>query len=133
MRMMLLAQVNLEEVFRATQENMAGGSSPHRALALALAALALLALLVLLAHRRHQQAVPRAVNHRGRLFKQIAAQLPLKKTEARQLRQLAEEQGCSSPLVLLLCPSLLGKAAAAKPPDQRKQAAGIIRKLGAGE
>ena len=130
---LILAQVKLEDVFRATQENMSAAPGPQRGIALGLCAVALLALLLILHHRQHQQSVRKPMNHRGKLLKQITKDLPLKSPELRQLKQLAEEQRCCSPLVLLLCPSILGKAAASKTPEQRKQAAGIIRKLGAGE
>lgn len=130
---LILAQVKLEDVFRATQENISASPGPQRGIALGLCAVALLVLLAVLHYRQHQQAVRKPVNHRGKLLKQITRDLPLKGPELRQLRQLAEEQQCGSPLVLLLCPSLLGKAAASKPPEQRRQAAAIIKKLGAGE
>ena len=50
----------------------------------------------------------------------------------RQLKQLADEQSCSSPLVLLMCPSLMAKALANKSADQKKAIAPMIRKLTAG-
>ena len=130
---LLLAQVKLEDVFRHTQENMTAGPGSQRMIALGLAAVALFVLLAVVHLRRTQQAIPKPVNHQGKLLKQVAKDLPLKGPEIRQLKQLADEQHCSSPLVLLLCPSLLGKAAASKPPEQRKQAAAIIRKLSSGE
>jgi hypothetical protein len=43
-------------------------------------------------------------------LKEIAREMHLKPAEIRQLRLLADRQQIVSPLVLLLCPSLLTKA-----------------------
>jgi hypothetical protein len=50
------------------------------------------------------------MNHSGKLLKTASKELKLKAGEVKQLRLLSEGQGVENPLVLLLCPSLLGKA-----------------------
>lgn len=126
----LLAQVTLEDVFKSTQESMNSAPGSERILAMALGAAALLALLLVLQQRRRHQALPKPVNHQGKLLKEVAKSLPLKASEMKQLKQLADEQAYSSPLLLLLCPSLLAKAVQSKPPDQRKATAAMIKRMG---
>lgn len=67
-------------------------------------------LLVLFSHRRKRDVSPRSLNHQGKLLKEIVKRINLKPGEMRQLKALADEQSVSSPLTLLLCPSILSKA-----------------------
>ena len=60
------------------------------------------------------------VNHQGRLTKAVAKSLSLKSDELAQLARVAEEQSLASPLVLLLCPSLLAKTIASKTGPSRE-------------
>ena len=103
-------QVRLEDVFRSTQESIDGGTGPGRMVALALALVAFGLLLAALQYRRRVQISPRAINHQGKLVKEVAKGLPLKAAEMRQLTKLAEQKELSSPLVMLLCPSVLAKS-----------------------
>jgi len=65
---------------------------------------------VLFSHRRKRDLSPRSLNHQGKLLKEVMKRINLKPSEVRQLKTLAEEQSVSSPLTLLLCPSVLAKA-----------------------
>jgi hypothetical protein len=103
-------QVRLEDVFRSTQESIDGGAGPGRAIALVLSLVAFGLLLLALQHRRRGQIAPKAINHQGKLVKEVVKGLPLKAAEMRQLTKLAEEKQLSSPLVMLLCPSVLAKS-----------------------
>lgn len=105
----LLAQVKLEDVFKSTQENIGRDPSSGRLLGVLLGTIAIVLLLVLLQHRLKRNATPKKVNHQGKLLKEVLQTVPLKNPELKQLKDLAERQGCSSPLTLLLCPSLLAK------------------------
>ena len=125
----MLGQAKLEDVFKSTQENMQQSPGSERVIILIVCIAALVLLLLALHHYRRRQAVPKPVNHHGRLVREVARVLPLKSSALRQLDQLADEQSLSSPLVLLLCPSLLAKASAGKPPEQRKLAADLIKRM----
>jgi hypothetical protein len=103
-------QVKLEDVFRSTQESIDSGGGPGRTIALILAGLAFGLLLFALQYRRRVQIAPKAINHQGKLVKEIVKGLPLKAAEMKQLTKLAEEKQLSSPLVMLLCPSVLAKS-----------------------
>jgi hypothetical protein len=53
----------------------------------------------------------------------------LKSKEMRQLRQLAEAEGASSPLVVLMCPSLLAKGLQKRKPEERQALGQVVRKI----
>jgi hypothetical protein len=83
---------------------------PSKLLALLAAAGGLAVLLVVLGYRRQRELAPKALNHHGKLLKEVSKAIPLKKGELRQLKLLAGRVGLS-PLTVLLCPSLLARAA----------------------
>jgi len=126
------APVKLEDVFKSTKESMNQEAGPERLIALGLGALAVVVLLIFLQYRRKAEAMTKPLNNQNRLVKEVTRTLALKDQEVRQLQQLADEQSCSSPLVLLMCPSLMAKALASKSPDQKKAIAPMIKKLTAG-
>jgi len=125
-------QVKLEDVFKSTKESMNQEAGPERLIALAVGAGAVVVLLVFLQYRRKAESMAKPMNNQHRLIKEMTRTLALKETEMRQLKELADEQSCSSPLVLLMCPSLMAKALANKSADQKKAIAPMIRKLTAG-
>jgi len=124
--------VKLEDVFKSTKENMSQEAGPERLIALAVGALAIIILLIFLQYRRKAESMAKPLNNQHRLIRDMAKALALKDAEMRQLQQLADEQNCSSPLVLLMCPSLMAKALANKSAEQKKAIAPMIRKLTAG-
>ena len=108
-----LAQPTQGEVFRSIGENIDGQTRDSgRTMALVAAAGGLALLLVVLSQVRKREVAPKALNHHGKLLREVARNLDLRKSELRQLKLLADERGISSPLTLLLCPSLLSQAAA---------------------
>jgi hypothetical protein len=124
--------VKLEDVFKSTKENMSQEAGPERLLGLALGVIGVVALLIFLQYRRKAESMAQPLNNQHRLIRDMTRTLALKDAEMRQLQQLAEEQNCSSPLVLLMCPSLMAKAIANKSADQKKAIAPMIKKLTAG-
>ena len=70
--------------------------------------------LIVIAMRSQRQqkkaAAPKALNHQGKLVKEVVKHVNLKPAEIKQLKILSESKDLSSPLVLLLCPSLLTAA-----------------------
>jgi hypothetical protein len=124
--------VKLEDVFKSTKESMNQEAGPERLLALGLGAVAVVVLLIFLQYRRKADMMTKPVNNQSRLIKEMTRTLALKDAEMRQLQQLADETNCSSPLVLLMCPSLMAKALANKTAEQKKVIAPMIKKLTAG-
>jgi hypothetical protein len=125
------AQPKLEDVFKSTQENFGREPDPRMFIAWLCVAAGLITILVLL-HRRYQrQATPKVVNHQGKLNRALQKQLALKSAEVRQLKALAEGQPISNPMTLLLCPSLLSKAAREKRGKfDRQVVASMIKRMG---
>ncbi|MCY2951763.1 MAG: hypothetical protein NTU53_07265 [Planctomycetota bacterium] len=126
---LILAQVTLEDVFKSTQENMTRTPTSSHLTAFSLGAVALAILLIVLQQFHKRSVVLKPINHHGRLLKELAKSLPLKFTELKQLKRLAEQQSYSSPLTLLLCPSLLSKAIESRPPIDRKSLDKLIERI----
>jgi hypothetical protein len=74
----------------------------------------LLLLVVIGLRKRRETAEPAPLNHPRKLLREIARKVPLQGREWRQVKAAAEQEGCQSPLTVLLCPSLLIKAGQAK-------------------
>jgi hypothetical protein len=75
----------------------------------------LLIVVAVINHRREKVVIPKAMNHQGKLIKEIAKSVNLRPAEIKQLKILAESKELASPLVLLLCPSLLTQAVKENP------------------
>ncbi len=120
----LADKIKLDDVFKSTQDNFSGGIDGKPILALGLLILAVILLLVVIHYRRKRVAEPRAINHPGKLMREVLKQLPLRASELKQLKVLAEQEHYSSPLLMLLCPSLLAKGM------QKRNARGDRRVLG---
>jgi hypothetical protein len=55
------------------------------------------------------QAMPRVLNHPGKLVKEMVLEADLNPVEMKKLKSLARELDCEYALTLLLCPSLMEK------------------------
>jgi hypothetical protein len=99
-----------EEVFRSFQENMVEKTDGTRVIAVVFLAAATVVVLLLVANRHKRQVTPKVLNHPGKLLKEVGKGVALKGSEVKRLKVLAEQCQCSSPLTLLLCPSLLERA-----------------------
>lgn len=106
----LLAQVKLEDVFRETQDSMNTAPASKWVLALLLGTAAIVMLLVLVNQRRKRQVMPKTLNSPSKLNREILRQLPIRPAELKQLKVLADQQDCSNPLLLILCPSIFQRA-----------------------
>ena len=127
-----------EDVFKSINENVSnsGGGSGRMFLAVVLGAVALVLLLTLLNVRRKRVETPTAVNHPGKLQKELTKHISLKPAELKQLKILAEGERragnpVESPMVFLLCPSAFAAAMrAGRVKVDRKIMAGVARKMG---
>jgi hypothetical protein len=106
----ILAAPSQEEVFRSIKDNVGESTDPRKLLAFLIGAVAVIALLTVFSHWRKREAAPKALNHQGKLLKELSAAINLKQAELKQLKMLAEAQNVLSPMTLILCPSVLGKA-----------------------
>ncbi|HEY8667905.1 MAG TPA: hypothetical protein VIL86_14675 [Tepidisphaeraceae bacterium] len=94
-----------EEVFRSIQENVSEPADGGKVLGVIAAGAALLILLLLFSQRYQRKATPKALNHPGKLLKEVLKAVPIRGADIKRLKILAEQKEISSPLVLLLCPS----------------------------
>lgn len=113
----LLATPSQSDVFRSIQENVdESQGSGGQILPWLSAGAGVILLLAIFSRRQTRQAAAKPLNNRGRLLKELLRILPLKPREVKQLKILAEEtlleedRPLCSPLVLVLCPSILAKA-----------------------
>ncbi|MFI5381004.1 MAG: hypothetical protein ACHRHE_17025 [Tepidisphaerales bacterium] len=125
----LVAQMTLDDFYRSTRESLNEAPDTGRVIALLALAAVLLIVLAVLHARYSRQAVPLRVNHQGRLTKAVGKALSLKSDELAQLAKAAQEQNLASPLVLLLCPSLLAKTIAAKTGPEREVLMRLAKRL----
>jgi hypothetical protein len=100
-----------EEVFRSINSEMSQKTDFSKLIPWGCAIAGGVVLLVLFNRREKRQVVPKAKNHQGKLLRQMARELHIKKAHIKQLKALAEETKCNSVLTLLLCPSVLNRAA----------------------
>ena len=120
-----------QEVFRSIQDNVGSSTDPKKFFAFLAAVVALVLLLAVLSKRKQRQVTPKTLNHHGKLLKEILRQIDLRPAEVRQLRTLADAQNVSSPITLLLCPSVLAKAVKERTGKvDRKVLMSVAKKLG---
>ena len=124
------AQLRQEDVFKSISENVSGRGDPTPFYAVAAIGVGIVLVLVIVNAIMKRQARPKAVNHQGKLIKEMLRRVPLKSAEVKQLRTLAAEQGCESPLTLVLCPSLLAKGLSNTAKADKRVVMGVARKMG---
>jgi hypothetical protein len=120
-----------DDVFRSIQDNLGQRTDPTMLLVVfgALAAVVIAALA--LNHWRQREVSPKVLNHPGKLAREIQREVNLRPAEVRQLKALAEGQPVENPLTLLLCPSLLLKAAKENPDRfDRRTVAAMMKRMG---
>lgn len=133
----LLAAPSQQEVFKSIQDSMGPRTEVDSSLVLILTAAGVVALVVLsLLSRRQQKAgSPAPLNNPKKLMKEIMREISLKPGEVKQLKLLADSVEAqtgenASPLMLLLCPSLMGKGLKTNPGKiDRKVIAQMVRRL----
>lgn len=110
------AAATQEEVFRSLHQNITETPQSGKLFAVLLGGIVVAAVLIYVSTRDKREAAPKALNHQGKLLKEVQKTVPLSATAVKSLKRLAEEKECISPLTLLLCPSLRQRPAD-KPPS----------------
>lgn len=131
------AQPTQEEVFRSIGRNVSEPVDSRRMLAAVLGIAGVVALLVVISHSKRREGRPRTLNHPGKLLKEALKAVHLKPAELKQLKTLVheararDEEGPTSPLTLLLCPSVLAREAQRHPQKvNRKVLGGLLKRMG---
>jgi hypothetical protein len=134
-----LAEPTQEDVFRSIGQNVGEQRDSGRVLGILAGIAGVVVLLVVVGQRRGGDARPKALHHHGKLMKEVLRTVPLKPAELKQLKLLLQESRArggnapvpESPLTLVLCPSVLLKAAQTRSEKvNRKVVAGLAKKLG---
>ncbi len=127
------------EVFKSIQESVSRSSddSSGSAVPWICAGVAVVLVLALISRRQTLQAAPKPLNSPGRLLKEVMKSVPLNPRELKQVKLVAEgtkvgdDQPVTSPLVLLLCPSIIAKAAEDRSTRaDRRTLVQVLKKLG---
>ena len=126
-----LAAPSQEDVFKSIQTNLSEPSDPSKLMGVVLGGAGLILLLVILSQRRKREVAPKRFNHPGKLMKEIARAVNMKPAEVRQLKTLAEDQQVSSPITLLLCPSILARAVKTNARADKRLVSSVVRKIAA--
>ena len=126
-----------KDVFKSIQDSMGPQTETSSTPAYLLAGAGVLVLVIVaVVNRRQQKVKPSgALNHPGKLMKQIMREVSLKSNEVKQLKLLAEAASAysdetPSALTLILCPSLLAKGLqGTRGKVDRKIVAQVVRKF----
>jgi hypothetical protein len=131
-----VAAPSQEDVFRSIQTNVGGGTvDSSKSLPILMAVIGFVLLLIVASQRRKRVVVPKALNHQGKLLREVLKAVPLRAKEVKQLKVLAEnadaDEPLASPLTLLLCPSLMARTIQSKRLKvDRRALASVARKAG---
>ena len=125
----VLAAPTQEEVFKSISNSVDSSVDPRAMIAMGAVVAGVILILAIVKLRGQREVNPRAMNHPGKLMKEIARRVSLKPGEVKQLKLLAEPQDVN-PLTLILCPSLLAKSVKSNPAKlDRAVVAGLVRKV----
>jgi hypothetical protein len=129
------AKPTQQDVFKSIQDNVNESSDAGvKPILLICAGAGVLGLLALFGRRQTRQATPKPLNHPGKLLKEIMKAVPLKPAELKQLKVVVEESAAGSgepmqsPLVLVLCPSVLAKVVQARTTRADRRVLGQVLK-----
>ncbi len=115
MMLLLAQQMSQDELIRSLTSSMdKGGGDATGILGTAglmlMGAVVLMLMLAWISWRKERKGNKR-LNHPGKLQREIMRKVGIRPAEMKKLKTFAEEVDVSSPLVLLLCPSLMAEAA----------------------
>ena len=130
-----------QDVFKSIQDNVGQPTDfdARPVIFLAAAGGAALLLVVLVNYFQKKRSSPRNLNHPAKLLKEVLREISITSSEVKQLKLLADSlendtDVPASPLLMLLCPSLMGKALKAAPAKlDRKTLAGMVRRMKLGQ
>src|SRR5215207_822565 len=131
------AQPTQEEVFKSIGDNVNEPVNSGRVLGVIAGIAGVVVLVAVVGQWRGRDGSPKALHHHGKLLKEVLRALPLKAAEVKQLKAIVQEvlpkaggEAPESAITLLLCPSLLARAAQASPGKvDRRLVAGLVKRL----
>jgi hypothetical protein len=109
-----LANPTQDDVFRSLTQNMEEQPDYSKIIPWIFAVAGLVVVVIFMRQWQRRQAVPKVLNHPGKLIREVTKLAEIDAAEMKKLKNRAEELGCDNPLTLLLCPSLMEKPQGAK-------------------
>jgi hypothetical protein len=103
----VMAGPTLRDISRSFDHSVSQKPDTGKIMLILLGAGVIIAILVVAAHWGQRQEKPKVLNNPGRLIREIRRKIHLSNPQIKRLKVLADHRGCSSPLTVLLCPSLL--------------------------
>jgi hypothetical protein len=103
------ATPTVEEITRSFSQNMDQEPDYGRVIPWLFGLAGAVVVVIYFRQRQKREAVPRALNHPGKLLREVVKIAEIDPVEMKRLKLLAAEHDYSSPLTLLLCPSLLAQ------------------------
>jgi cell division inhibitor SulA len=127
----LLAQPKLNDVFKSIQSNTQGTETDSsRIVAFMLLIIAIALAYTAVKHWNKRSTKPRVVHSHRKLLRETCRRAGVDRAKVKQISDLADAQGLASPLVAMICPSVLRKLAAnAKSDAQRRALADAAREI----
>ncbi len=103
-----------DQVFQSIQNNLGPTYDGNMLLAVLAVGVGIAIVLVVFSKRERREALPRKLNHKGKLMREVIKTAGLKHSQAKALQALAQDLQTSgveveNPITLLLCPSLTSK------------------------
>lgn len=126
------AEPSQQDVFKSISDNM-GAKTDNSHFIAGMAIIAGVAILIGIFSRQKPPgaAKSRSTNHPAKLMKEIVRATSLRPAEVKYLKLLAERESLASPLTLMLCPSVLLKAArTSRTKAEQRVLIQLTRKLG---
>ncbi|MGN6503947.1 MAG: hypothetical protein ACTHM6_00135 [Tepidisphaeraceae bacterium] len=115
-----------DDVFKSMSDSANSQINPQQVISVVAALIAIVMLISIFGRRATKPKTAKVVNHQGRLTREMAKAMGLRRRELKRLKQLAEQQGVENPLALLLCPSVLKAAIAKADRPAGRDAAGAL-------
>ena len=114
--------VTQEDVFRSINENMVQQPDYERLIPWLFGIAGLVVVVIFVRQRQKLAAVPKALNHPGKLMREMSRLAEIDPAEMKKYKALARDKQVENPLTLMLCPSLLGDPAPAAETQEPAQA-----------
>ena len=122
-------QATVDEFFSSMRSEMSGDSQPDntRLFAFLLGLVAFILCVVAIKHwTRRRKTTQQPLRNQRKLLKEASRKAGVSRAQMRTLQSLAEAEGLSSPLVAVICPSVLKKLAGRAENDKQRAAVSAL-------
>lgn len=103
------ADLTQDDVFRSINDSMHQGLDYGLLIPFFFCIAGVVAIVIYIRQYQKRQALPKTLNHQGKLVREMAKIAAIDPAEMRKYKLLADQMKCENPLTLMLCPSLMGR------------------------